>query len=161
MDLAFTLALHRAVDPDPDNDLCWSPFSVLSALGLTAEAAEGTSRDELVGSLLGDPAATSGAGDRADELRAQAALLAAASELDDTGHGEPPVLAVSNTLWAVEDLPIRREFAEELARWPNGSVKGAPFADAPEDARKLINTDVAETTRGLIPELIPPAASSR
>jgi len=57
VDLAFTLALHRAVDPDPDNDLCWSPFSVLSALGLTAEAAEGTSRDELVGSLLGDPAA--------------------------------------------------------------------------------------------------------
>lgn len=168
MDLAFTLALHRAVDPDPDNDLCWSPFSVLSALGLTAEAAEGASRDELVGSLLGAPAAAAGrsstgsvgdsAGDRAGELRAQAALLATASELDDTGHGDPPVLAVSNTLWAVEDLPIRREFADELARWPNGSVKGAPFADAPEDARKLINTDVAETTRGLIPELIPPGS---
>ena len=151
MDLAFTLALHRAVDPDPDNDLCWSPFSVLSALGLTAAGAEGASRDELVGALLGDPAA-------GRELPAQAALLASASELADTGHGEPPVLAVSNTLWALEDLPIRREFADELARWPSGAIKGAPFADAPEDARKLINADVAETTRGLIPELIPPGS---
>ena len=152
MDLAFTLALHRAVDPDPDNDLCWSPFSVLSALGLIAEAAEGASRDELVGALLGAPTG---------ELKAQAAHLAAATELADTGHGEPPVLAVANTLWALEDLPIRREFAEELARWPGGSVKGAPFAAAPEDARKLINTDVAETTRGLIPELIPPGSITR
>ncbi|QUQ67969.1 serpin family protein [Kutzneria sp. CA-103260] len=193
MDLAFTLALHRAVDPDPDNDLCWSPFSVLSALGLTAAGAEGASRDELVGALLGEsPAvvggsgalagglagvipgdgqagaglASAGTGDRADEgragwdgrLTAQAALLAAASELADTGHGEAPVLAVSNTLWAAEELPIRREFANELARWPSGAVKGAPFGDAPEDARKLINTDVAETTRGLIPELIPPGS---
>jgi serine protease inhibitor len=152
VDLAFTLALHRAVDPDPDNDLCWSPFSVLSALGLTAEGAEGASRDELVGALLGDPAGN---------LGAQAALLAAAAELADTGHDEPPVLAVSNTLWALEDLPIRRAFADELARWPAGSIKGAPFADAPEDARKLINTDVAETTRDLIPELIPPGSITR
>ena len=177
MDLAFTLALHRAVDPDPDNDLCWSPFSVLSALGLTAEAAEGASRDELVGALLGEiPAAAAVGGpptagraeatavqegptaDREGRLQAQAALLAVAAELDDTGHGEPPVLAVSNTLWAAENLPIRREFADELARWPAGAVKGAPFGDAPEDARKLINTDVAETTRGLIPELIPPGS---
>ncbi|MFI9380136.1 serpin family protein [Kutzneria sp. NPDC052558] len=179
MDLAFTLALHRAVDPDPDNDLCWSPFSVLSALGLTAEGAEGASRDELVGALLGEsPAVVAGGaaavggspgseraegvasvgGDRDGRLKSQAALLAAAAELADTGHGEAPVLAVSNTLWAAEELPIRREFADELGRWPNGAVKGAPFGDAPEDARKLINTDVAETTRGLIPELIPPGS---
>jgi serine protease inhibitor len=179
VDLAFTLALHRAVDPDPDNDLCWSPFSVLSALGLTAEGAEGASREELVGALLGespavtggggtpagDPAAGTAARDRAEDglgwdgrLKAQAALLAAAAELVDTGHGEAPVLAVANTLWATEKLPIRRDFADELARWPNGAVKAAPFEDAPEDARKLINTDVAETTRGLIPELIPPGS---
>ncbi len=179
MDLAFTLALHRAVDPDPDNDLCWSPFSVLSALGLTAEGAEGASREELVGALLGespavtggggtpagDPAAGTPARDRAEDglgwdgrLKAQAALLAAAAELVDTGHGEAPVLAVANTLWATEELLIRRDFADELARWPSGAVKAAPFEDAPEDARKLINTDVAETTRGLIPELIPPGS---
>ncbi len=179
MDLAFTLALHRAVDPDPDNDLCWSPFSVLSALGLTAEGAEGASREELVGALLGespavtggggtpagDPAAGTPARDRAEDglgwdgrLKVQAALLAAAAELVDTGHGEAPVLAVANTLWATEELLIRRDFADELARWPSGAVKAAPFEDAPEDARKLINTDVAETTRGLIPELIPPGS---
>ncbi|GAA0628986.1 serpin family protein [Kutzneria viridogrisea] len=149
MDLAFTLALHRAVDPDPDNDLCWSPYSVASALGLTATGAEGATRTELVTALLG---AADG------DLGAHAALLTAASELDEWHRGEQPVLVASNTLWAVEDLPIRREFAGELARWPGGAVRGAPFTDAPEDARKLINTDVAETTRGLIPELIPPQA---
>jgi serine protease inhibitor len=146
VDLAFTLALHRAVDPDPDNDLCWSPMSVLSALGLTAAAAEGASRDELVGALLGDPAG---------DLGAQAAALAEAAVLEPAAGDEEPVLAVANTLWAAEDLPIRREYADEFARWPAGTVRGAPFADAPADARKLINTDVAEITRGLIPELIP------
>jgi serine protease inhibitor len=151
VNLAFTLALHRAVDPDPDNDLCWSPFSVASALGLTAEGSEGAGRDELVTVLLGSPSG---------DLRASAALLATAAELDENPNGEQPILAVSNTLWAIEDLPIHREFAAELARWPSGTIKGAPFGSAPEDARKLINTDVAETTRGLIPELIPPQAIS-
>ena len=155
MDLAFTLNLHRAVDPDPGNDLCWSPYSAISALGLLAAAAEGAARTELVAALFGGAGSGHGCD---DDLTRAAALLTAAAELTESPLGEQLVLAMSNTLWAAEDLPIRHEFAKELSRWPAGAIRGAPFGNTPDDTRKLINADVAETTRGLIPELIPPQA---
>ena len=58
-----------------------------------------------------------------------------------------PELAVANTLWADDDLTINPDFS--LA----GSVRRTAFSD-PATVRKLVNTDVAETTRGLIPELL-------
>ena len=64
-----------------------------------------------------------------------------------------PELAVANTLWADDDLTLDPAFS--LA----GSVRRTAFSD-PATVRKLVNTDVAETTRGLIPELLtdaPPA----
>jgi serpin B len=65
---------------------------------------------------------------------------------------------VSNTLWADDSIDIRESFSAELARWVRGSVQAAPFRVAPEKARELINRDVAEITRELIPELVPPGA---
>lgn len=66
-----------------------------------------------------------------------------------------PELAVANTLWADDDLTIAPDFS--LA----GSVRRTAFSD-PATVRKLVNTDVAETTRGLIPELLtdPPPADA-
>jgi serpin B len=68
------------------------------------------------------------------------------------------VLAVSNTLWAEDGLPLVSGFVDELARWPGGTVRLAPFTTDPEQARQKINGDVAETTRGLIPELLTPGS---
>ncbi|SDP60419.1 serpin family protein [Lentzea jiangxiensis] len=66
-----------------------------------------------------------------------------------------PELAVANTLWADDDLTLDPGFP--LA----GSVRRTAFSD-PSTVRKLVNTDVAETTRGLIPELLdsPPPADA-
>ncbi|HEX3781406.1 MAG TPA: serpin family protein [Pseudonocardiaceae bacterium] len=142
--LAFTLALHRAVATDPTTTACWSPFSVASALGLTATGARGATREELAAVLAGT-----------DTLADQAALLAQAAQL--TGAGDA-VLGVSNTLWAREDIPVHPEFAEELlggSAWPGGAIRDAPFRTDSEGARRLINADVADTTRGLIPALVP------
>lgn len=123
--LAFALALHRVAAPDPTSDACWSPYSVASALALAAEAARGETRDELL-ALLGSDVAV---------------LLEEAAS--------PPELAVANTLWASDELPLNPDFS--LA----AHVRSAPFSSDPETVRKLVNTDVAETTRGLIPELLP------
>lgn len=140
--LDFTLALHRAIAPDPREQTCWSPFSVVSALTLVALGARGRSRDELV-ALLGEP----------DEV---SAAVAAASALPEAGEGEGgPVLAVSNTLWADESISLARSFLAELSRWSDGSVRNAPLRTEPEKAREMINEDVAETTRRLIAELLP------
>ncbi len=139
--LAFTLAVQRAVAPDPSATACWSPFSVASALGLTAMGARGETRAELVRLLSGD-------------LREHAALLARAAQLPAE---EDAILSVSNTLWAREDIAPRPEFAEELVTaWPGGAIKDAPFAADPERSRRMINATVAATTRDLIPQLLAP-----
>ncbi|MGQ0839607.1 serpin family protein [Actinokineospora sp.] len=139
--LDFTLALHRALAADPREQVCWSPFSVASALGLLAHGARGETRAELV-SLLGD----------LDELTP---LLAGAAELTKAGpDDDEPAVAVSNTLWTDETITIEESFTGELSRWSDGSVRTAPFRTEPEKARAMINADVAETTRKLIPELL-------
>lgn len=69
-----------------------------------------------------------------------------------TDARDVPELAVANTLWADDDLTLDPGFP--LA----SSVRRTAFSD-PSTVRKLVNADVAETTRGLIPELLesPPA----
>jgi len=141
--LAFTLALHRALR----GAACWSPYSVASALGLAATGARGATRDELTALLLGIHGH--------DELAEHSALLSDAGALDPA-DGRGPLIGVANTLWARPDLPIRPQFTAELDRWPNGRVRSAPFGTDIEAARKQINADIADTTHGLIPELLGP-----
>lgn len=148
--LAFTLALHHALPDAPTDAVCWSPYSVASALGLAATGARGATRDEMA-ALLFD-----GASD--DDL---AALLAEASHLTSNRRGDPPVLGVSNTLWAREDLPIVPEFAERLLSWPNGALRDAPFRSDLDSARRMINADVADATHDLIRDLLAPGALGR
>jgi serine protease inhibitor len=148
--LAFTLALHRAAAPDLRENACWSPYSVASALGLVTVGANGLTRDELAHLLLGD---------KSGDPRALGRLLTRASTLEPAGRdSEEPVLAVANTLWADAEVRIRESYVDELVEWPNGSVRHAPFLKAPDEARELINREVAEITRGLIPELVPDGA---
>ncbi len=130
--LTFALTLHDAVAPDRTRNACWSPYSVASALGLTAQAARGETEAELV-ALLG--------ADHAKVLKGAVV-------------GDDAEFAVTNTLWAWDALPINEGFLTDLAGWPGAKARSAPFADDPEGARKLINADVAETTRGLVPELL-------
>jgi serpin B len=142
--LRFALAVHGALGAEGGNS-CFSPYSVASALTLAALAARGATRDELV-ALLGDPAA-------------QTALLREATELAEEGRGaEPPEIAVANTLWAADSLPLEDGFKTELAGWPGANVESAPFEEDPERARALINEDVGRTTHGLIPQLLPPGS---
>jgi serine protease inhibitor len=148
--LAFTLALHRVTAPDPGSTVCWSPFSVASALGLVTQGANGSTRDELATLLLGDTAG---------DIGALGKLLVQAGELEPArGGDDEPVIAVANTLWADESIEVLVPFVEELGRWSSGKVREAPFQTAPQRARELINVDVAKTTRDLIPELLPPDA---
>ncbi|QUH01090.1 serpin family protein [Saccharopolyspora erythraea] len=144
--LDFSLSLHKHLAPPPEQPFCWSPYSVASALGLVTAAVGGSTRDELAAALRIGP----------DDLGGLLDLLAGSAELGGTGRsGEEPVLAVANTLWAYDDLLVHESFLRELKGWPGSDVRTAPFRERPEAARQLINSDVEETTRGLIPELLP------
>ncbi|PRX47085.1 serpin B [Prauserella shujinwangii] len=144
--LRFALAVHRAV-AGRSGDSCYSPYSVASALGLVATAGRGATGDEVATLLAGS----------ADGVPEQARLLREAAALPGASEGQDgAVLAVSNTLWAWEELRIAHEFTGELARWPGGTLATAPFVSDPEAARGMINADVAKATRDLIPELLSP-----
>lgn len=145
--LAFTLAVQRELAAGGTSSACWSPYSVASALGLAATGARGATRDELATLLVGSPDGS---------LTEHGAMLGEAVKLTANGQGDPPILGVSNTLWARDGIQVRPEFTAELGGWPNGAVQSAAFATDPDGARRAINADVASTTRNLIPQLIGP-----
>ncbi|HKN97998.1 MAG TPA: serpin family protein [Pseudonocardiaceae bacterium] len=147
--LAFTLAVQRALAGSADTTSCWSPYSVASALGLAATGARGATRDELVTLLMGDSGA---------DLAAHGAMLLEGASIAENHPRNPPELDVANTMWHDRHVRIRPEFAHELAAWPNGATRDAPFGTDPDGARRMINADVAETTRGLIPGLLGPGS---
>ena len=148
--LEFTLTLHRATAPDLAANVCWSPFSVASALGLVAQGARGLTRDELAVLLVGE---------KSGDLAELGALLTRAGVLEQHRDKEDePVIAVANTLWADESIDVYASYVDELGRWSSGMVRAAPFRQDPSRARDMINLDVAKTTRDLIPELLPPDA---
>jgi serine protease inhibitor len=143
--LEFTLAFQDTLAPK--GNVVWSPFSVASALALVARGAQGTTKDELVSLLLGDKGA---------KVESLIRMLDKAEHLaEPRDDQDPPVVAVANTLWADQRITVRPEFADALAKMPSGSVRPASFREDPEGARKLINSDVAKTTRDLIPNLLP------
>ncbi|GAA2817802.1 serpin family protein [Crossiella cryophila] len=129
--LPFTLDLHRTLPRPAEPNPCWSPYSVAAALSLLLDATTGTAHEELR-HALGDPRD----------------LLAKAAELSPG-----PTLAVSSTVWADTGVPILDEY---LAAVGAEHVRVAPLRSQPEQARGVINGDVAETTCGLIPEAVPP-----
>jgi serpin B len=139
--LDFTVATHRILGAD-GRQLCWSPVSLASALGLAAEGAAGATRSELV--TLIARGAESG-------LHDHAARLASACQPLDSDRAK---LAVSNTLWVRADVPIEDSYRDRVRGWPGGQVRSAPFRKTPEAARDLINADVAETTHDLIKDLL-------
>lgn len=145
--LRFALDLHQVLGSG-GGTCCFSPYSVASALGMVCQAARGATEQELLELLASGEA----------DVSKQVELLRAASTVDSARPGEDPVFAVSNTLWAWDGLDVSQDFAADLAAWPGGKLATAPFRTDPEGARRAINADVAETTRDLIPELVPSGA---
>lgn len=140
--LSLALVLHR--EAGGPGTCCLSPYSIASALGMVSQAARGRTADELVALLApGD-----------SDAGKQIELLAESAVLNPSFGSDEPVLHVANTLWAAENLQVNDSFAAALAAWPGAKHGLAPFASDPEAARRMINADVAATTRELIPELI-------
>lgn len=127
------VALHqRLVRDSRPSGFAWSPYSVQSALGMVADGARGATRDEL------------------------APLLVPARVLAEAQPAAADGWAIANTLWFAADLPVEPAYLAAVSAWPAGRAQEAPFRTNPEAARGTINADVAETTRGLVADLIPP-----
>lgn len=133
--LDFALALHHRLPVE--GNLSWSPYSVASALGVAAAGARDRTYDELAGAL--SPRGN------LDDLGRMLADSAAPAQAE---------AAVANTLWMRSGWPFQPEYQETVRGWPGGQVHTVDFSGDPEGARVKINDDVAQTTRGLIQDLL-------
>lgn len=140
--LDFALALDRELRSG--GNLPWSPYSVVSALGLAAAGARGRTYDELARALA-----------PGGDLDGLARMLTASAKLAEAEA------AVANTLWMRQDLPVVADYEATVLRWPGGSVRQADFFGDPDGARVRINDDVEQTTRGLVRELLAPGSIHR
>jgi serpin B len=131
----FALALHHELPAE--GNLTWSPYSVASALGLAATGARGRTRDELARVLAGG-----------EDLAELGRLLADSASLRDAE------IAVANTLWTRLGLDVLETYRKAVLGWPAGGIEEADFQGEPETARRRINDDVEQTTRGLIKDLL-------
>jgi serine protease inhibitor len=135
--LDFALALHHRLPAS--GNLPWSPYSVASALGIAAGGARGRTYEELA-------AALAPGGDLADLGRM----------LGGSARPSEAEVAVANTLWMRSGWHFLDDYQRQVGSWPGGASRTVDFAGDPDSARVKINEDVAQTTRGLVQDLLAP-----
>ena len=118
------------------DSLLLSPLSILSALGMTANGAEGETRAQME-AVLGLPA---------EELNAALAAWTAALPRE-TGCR----VHLANSLWLRDGFAANPDFLRTAAEWYQAEVFASRFDGA---ALREINGWVKEKTRGMIPEIL-------
>jgi serpin B len=138
----FALDLYARLRAGPGN-LFFSPYSVHAALAMTADGANGATRDQMA-KVLHLPA------DRDKGL--------AAGDLARfyARPGRPYELAVANSLWGQKGFPWRPESLARLKGRFGAGLQEADFAADPESARRRINSWVSEQTRGKMTDVFGP-----
>ncbi|MTD13531.1 serpin family protein [Nakamurella sp. YIM 132087] len=150
----FGADLFRAVvaaGATPGNTLV-SPYSVVSALGMTALGARAATLDLFRDLLGGDPTEVAAALTTAD---AALAAAVAAGTRDGMGKKVQTAVDAANMIWAQSGYDVRPEFLQALAEGYAAGMRVTDFVAAPEGARRAINAWVSERTHELIPTLLP------
>lgn len=129
---------QQCLKADPETNVMVSPFSVLYALGMTANGArqETLSQMEEVFGLS------------ADELNLYLYTWMNSLSSDKTSQ-----LTIADSIWLKDDdaLSINQDFLQTNTDYYNASIYKEPFD---EETLSLINTWVNDNTDGMIPEIL-------
>ncbi len=137
-------ALRAAAEFRKSNgDFFFSPYSILSALGMAYEGSAGVTREAMAKALSLD-----------DGFHASLGALSAGLRERMDGQEGQPVLNDANRLWLMKGLAPRSGFSDVLSRDYGGAAEELDFKDAPEEARQRINGWVSDRTKGRIKDLI-------
>ena len=153
---AFGLALFKRFAERPGNVVC-SPFSISTALAMTAAGARGNTLAQMSALLGLDLAAD-------DTHRQLGALLADLDSRITTGAwandpdaGKKPFeLVVANALWGQQDYPFAHSFMAIVSQQYRAGIQAVDFRGASDATRKQINAWVEERTSSRIKDILGP-----
>lgn len=133
----FAVRLLQASQKEGENTLL-SPLSVLCALSMTANGAEGETLEQME-TVLGMPV---------EELN-----LYLYTYLQNLPQGEDYQLSLANSIWFADDdrFAVNRDFLQTNADYYGASIYQASFDDR---TCKDINNWVKDKTDGMIPEIL-------
>lgn len=137
-------------------NIFFSPFSLESALNMTAEGARNNTALEM-GKVLGYPVGLSGVG--AERPWNMKTLHEAARSLTDSLTGAlsdgKNEIRIANSLWADKSLPLHAEFLKVTNDYyGSGSANQVDYKSDAEGARRKINGWISDKTNARIDELI-------
>lgn len=120
-----------------------SPYSILSALGMTWAGSAGATREAMAGAL------SLNSGFHASMGRVMSDL-----HLTLDGRDDNPLLRSANRIWLNDGLTLRQAFAETLRADYAGGAETLNFTKDPDGAVKRINDWTDEHTNGKIKDLL-------
>ena len=138
---AFTLDLYGKLSEKEKGNLFFSPYSIVSALGMTYAGASGNTAAEMEKVLHF----------KGPEIHASMGALISRYESLPEKSG---VLATANRLWPSKDEKLRFPYVRLLKDDYRSDVAALDFAVDPDGARKAVNAWVEEKTKGKIKDLL-------
>ncbi len=132
---------------DHEGNLIFSPYSVSAVLAMIYVGASGNTKSEMQ-SVLHFPG---------DDNALHAGWTRILGSLKQGAESGVYKLDVANSLWGQEGYPFLQSFLTILNDQYETPLELVDFAGAPEQARKRINTWVADRTTNRIKNLIPPS----
>ena len=155
----FAIDLYQRLSKENNGiNLFFSPYSVSSALAMTAEGARGKTAKEM-GTVLRFPKAAMRIGNDAQSIPWKTATIhTGMGQLNKQFNRKDKAyqLHVANALWAEQTFPFRPEFTGALAGPYGAAVNPANFIGNPEGERTRINDWVEQKTNNRIKELLKP-----
>jgi serpin B len=146
----FALDLYGQLRKEPGN-VFLSPFSISTALAMTAAGAKGQTLVEMLKVLRLTAAPHAAFGELLN------AINRAGVPADKRGYE----LTTANAIWAQKGYPWRPEFVDLTRKHYGAGVIETDFRADPEAARKQINEWAEKETREKIKDLIPPGVIDR
>jgi serpin B len=146
----FALELYRQLSAGDDGNLFFSPYSLSVALAMTYAGAEGTTEEQMAGTL----------NFILEEEDLHAAFNKLAIELASRGEGDSSKdedgfkLNIVNAIWGQVEYAFLSEYLDTLAVNYDAGLRLLDFVNDPEACRQTINEWVSQQTEGKIEDLI-------
>jgi len=143
----FAFNLYHELLKKEEGNIFLSPYSILTALSMVYEGAEGATREEMR-EVLHLPE---------DDLERREGFRSIILSITNPAS-DAYILKTANALWIQKGYPVREDYIDVISKYYLAEVRELNFSEDPEGSREIINGWVEEQTNRRITNLIPPGA---